>query len=110
MWVNFNSVKPFAVKVLVGGVNAISGESKTDTVATALRRQVKLSKGESVQDYVVAPDQDWLDGIAKSDGTIMQFVTTPIGMRYSVQAQLTGHDSVAGIQFEIMVPKTVDQT
>jgi hypothetical protein len=32
----------------------------------------------------------------------MQFVATPIGSGYSVEAQLTGRDSVAGLQFEVM--------
>jgi hypothetical protein len=35
----------------------------------------------------------------------MQFVAAQVGSDYSVEAQLTNQDSVAGIQFEIMVPK-----
>ena len=105
LWIHFKTEHLFAIKIFVGGVNAISGESKADTVATALQRQVQLSEGKSVQDYVVTKGQLWVDGIVKSDGTVMQFVATPVGTGYSVEAQLTGQDSIAGIQFEIMVPK-----
>lgn len=39
MWIKFTATKPFAVKVYVGGVNAISGESKVVTDATKQRRK-----------------------------------------------------------------------
>jgi hypothetical protein len=49
MWISFDSCHLFAIKVFVGGVNAVSGEiGKADTVATALRRQAQLSEGRSV--------------------------------------------------------------
>jgi ubiquitin len=47
----------------------------------------------------------WLDGIATLDGKVMQFVATPVGSGYSVDAQLTGRDSVAGLYFEVMPTK-----
>jgi hypothetical protein len=44
MWINFKATKPFAVKVYVGGVNAVSGEPKVITEEmTAKRREVKPS-------------------------------------------------------------------
>jgi hypothetical protein len=104
MWINFESEWLFAVKVYVGGVNAVSGEPATENLATLLRRKTKLSNSQSIQDYVVAGGlrQKWLDGVAKLDGKVMQFVATPAGSRYSVEAQLTGDDSVGGLQFEII--------
>jgi len=39
MWINFTASNPFAVKVYVGGVNAISGESKVVTDVTKQRRR-----------------------------------------------------------------------
>jgi hypothetical protein len=38
MWINFESKQNFAVKVYVGGVNAVSGEPSTDTGETRARR------------------------------------------------------------------------
>jgi hypothetical protein len=39
MWINFSASKPFAVKVCVGSVNAVSGESKVATDAVKQRRR-----------------------------------------------------------------------
>jgi ubiquitin len=100
MWIKFDATRPFAVKVYVGGVNAISGESKVETLATI--QQCKESAKKCIQDYIVPPLQYWLDGIAKQDGKVMQFVAAPVGSGYSVEAQVTGQDNIGGIQFEIM--------
>lgn len=61
---------------------------------------------KSIQDYVVPPTQHWLDGIAAADGKVLQFVAASVGSGYSVEAQITGQESVAGVQFEI-VPSTL---
>ena len=60
MWIYFAgaSWKPNAVKVGVGGINAVSGAA-WDTTLRA-----------DPQDYVVVPDQPWLDGIDAGDGYI----------------------------------------
>jgi hypothetical protein len=102
MWVDFTCEKPFAVKVYVGGVNAVSGEARSEDFGTLLRRSTALDRGESIQDYLVTDEQYWIDGIAKRDGTVMQFVATPAGTGYSVEAQVTGLDSVCGIQLEVV--------
>lgn len=73
-----------------------------DDMANMFRRKLRLSEGKSIQDYVVSGRQTWLDGIATQDGKVMQFVATPVGSGYSVEAQVTGKESVAGLQFEIM--------
>jgi ubiquitin len=99
MWINFDAKRPFAVKVYVGGVNAISGESKVETLQQS---KENTSAKKCTQDYIVPPLQYWLDGIAKRDGKVMQFVAAPVGSGYSVEAQVTGQDSIGGIQFEIM--------
>jgi hypothetical protein len=96
MWINFKCRYPFAVKVFVGGVNAVSGMST--------RQPARSVKSQPVQDYVVPPVQLWLDGVAIADGKVRQFVATPVG---SVEAQVTGAEDVADIQFEI-TPKHLD--
>ena len=60
MWIRFKSREPLAIKVLVGGVNAVSGQPVVETAATRLRRQALLKEKKSLQDYVVVPKQRWL--------------------------------------------------
>ena len=79
MWIKFTSSEKFAVKLHVGGVNAVSGEPCYETEQTQNRRYKRLSENKSIQDYVVTPDQLWLDGIASADGTVRQFVAVPLG-------------------------------
>jgi ubiquitin len=102
MWIKFDATRPFAVKAYVGGVNAISGEPKVETLATIQQRKESPSVKKCIQDYIVPPLQYWLDGIARQDGKVMQFVAAPVGSGYSVEAQVTGQDNIGGIQFEIM--------
>lgn len=101
MWIHFESQERFAIKIYVGSVNAVSGESTVETEATQARRYKLLSKHKSIQDYVVTPDQLWLDGIASNDGTVRQFVAMSLGSGYTVEAQITGADLVGGLQIEV---------
>jgi hypothetical protein len=63
MWIDFHSDEPFAIKIYVGGVNAVSGEPVNETPATLLRRLKLVAEQASVQDYVVTPKQRWLGKI-----------------------------------------------
>lgn len=101
MWIRFESSHRFAIKVHLGGVNAISGEPMIENAATRLRRLSLLANKKSIQDYVVTPEQLWLDGIASENGRVRQFVAMPLGSGYSVETQVTGQDLVGGLQFEI---------
>lgn len=107
MWIRFDSNDEFAIKIFVGGINAISGEPAVETAATRLRRLNLLADQKSVQDYVITPDQLWLDGIASTQGRVRQFVAMPVGSGYTVEAQVTGKDVTGGLQFEI-TPAKVD--
>lgn len=102
MWINFSCRDPFAVKIYIGGVNAVSGEPASETISTMLRRLKLLNEGKNIQDYVVPPKQLWLDGIAHADGTVRQFVATQLGSGYSVEAQITGEEIVGGLQIEVV--------
>lgn len=75
MWVNFQSRnnKKFAIRPFLGGVNGISGEALNGNMASLLRRMNSLAPK---QDYIVLPEQNWLDGIATSPGIVKQFVAT----------------------------------
>jgi hypothetical protein len=101
MWINFTSNSPFAIKVYLGSVNAVSGEAAAETADTKLRRQTLISQKKSTQDYVVAPNQLWLDGIASGGGEVKQFVAMPLGEGFTVEAQIKGQEDCGGLQFEI---------
>ena len=97
LWLDFNGAhwRPNAVKVAVGKVNAISGK----------RWRGGLNRSGRHQNYVVCPDQPWLDGINAGDGFIRQFVAMPLGMGYTVEGQITGEETFGGIQIEVFDPK-----
>lgn len=124
MWIDFNCnySQSYMIKIYCGGVNVVSGEPAEETAATKMRRLKKLAAikdgqasnrsgsgddtASPLQDYIVVPAQDWLDGIADSDGTVRQFVAMPFGSGCSVESQVTGADSVGGLQFEITPMRT----
>jgi hypothetical protein len=85
---------PTIAKVCVGKINAISGESYSE----------KLSSHK--QDYVVIPDQHWLDGINSGNGVVRQFVAMPIGKGYTIEAQITDEEIHGG--FQLLIFDSVD--
>ena len=86
MWLDFGADQPAALQVGIGKVSAVSGETWNES----LRRDP--------QDYVCLPQQPWLDGINAGDGYIRQFVAVPLGSGATVEGQLTGEESVGGVQ------------
>jgi hypothetical protein len=138
MWINFQCKQDkFVIRPFLGGVNGISGESTASGDMGAFLR--KMNKLAPSQDYLVVPEQPWLDGISTEPGVVKQFVaaeTAPpretdntasarmtsqassqqqpqqnesstslpsekvIGA--SVEWQVTGRDSVGGIQLQII--------
>lgn len=80
-----------------------------ESPATTMRRLTKMAEGESIQDYVVTPEQLWLDGIASKAGLVRQFVAMPLGSGYSVEAQVTGQELTGGMQFLVVptIPRQV---
>jgi hypothetical protein len=86
LWINFSSSYPFALEIGAGRINAVSGESWSPD----LQREP--------QNYVVIPEQPWLDGFSVGNGVIRQFVAMPLGSGYSVEEQLTGKAEFGGIQ------------
>jgi hypothetical protein len=95
LWLDFDGHywHPVATKIAVGKVNALSGKPWTEKL-TAVK-----------QDYMVVPDQPWLDGINAGAGFIRQFVAMPLGMGYTVEGQLTGNEEFGGIQIIVYEPK-----
>lgn len=94
------------MKIYAGNVNVISGQTYQEDFPSILERQNAGAEAKSLQDYIVVPQQQWLDGIATAPGIVGQFCAVPSGSHYSVEAQLTGQDAVSGLMFEITPAKT----
>lgn len=95
LWLSFGGrhERPNAVKVGVGKVDALTGEPFTMDLAA------------DKQNYLVAPQQPWLDGINAGDGMIRQFVAMPLGSGYTVEGQVTGEERFGGVQIVSFEPK-----
>ncbi|KAJ7152799.1 hypothetical protein C8R46DRAFT_1301987 [Mycena filopes] len=92
LWINFRKEQSMkaAVKISVGGVNAVSGEVKN-----------KMSPPGIEQDYIVSDLQPWLDGVRTSAGVVRQFVVAQLGEGYTVEEQIAGTATEGGFQFDI---------
>jgi hypothetical protein len=95
MWLNFQQwsldegdemVYPCVVKVAAGKICAVSGAEWSN----------ELQK--KPQNYLVAPEQPWLDGYCVEKGVIRQFVAMPLGAGYSAEEQITGKGEYGGLQ------------
>lgn len=94
LWISFGSnfiyergtSYPFAIKVAAGKINAVSGENWENGLHG------------NPQDYMVSPEQPWLDGFCVEKGYIRQFVAMPLGAGYSAEEQITGKAEFGGLQ------------
>jgi hypothetical protein len=91
MWISFRrrwfgEGYPCAVKIAAGKINAVSGK----------RWQPELDPGE--RDYIVVPDQPWLDGYCVAKDQVRQFIAMPMGAGYTAEEQITGKAEHGGLQ------------
>jgi hypothetical protein len=94
MWLMFSSSYvsghgaeyPFAVKIAAGKIDAVSGEQWANGLHGV------------PQDYLVIPEQPWLDGFCVEKGVIRQFVAMPLGRGYTAEEQITGAGEFGGLQ------------
>ncbi|UCD82430.1 MAG: hypothetical protein JSW26_13685 [Desulfobacterales bacterium] len=95
LWIGFRGAawKPNAVKIEIGGINAVSG------------RKFKEGLSNEPQDYVVIPDQPWLDGINTGPGKVRQFVAMALGLGYTVEAALSGEEKHGGMRITVYEPR-----
>ena len=89
LWLNFDGSYPMAVKVAAGKINAVTGEGWDNELSNR------------PQDYLVIPDQPWLDGFSVMKGMIRQFVAMPLGEGYTAEEQLTGEAEHGGLQIVV---------
>jgi hypothetical protein len=95
LWIGFSgtSWRPNAVKIGVGNINAVSGKPWDQELH------------DDPQDYLVCPQQPWLDGINAGDGYIRQFIAMPLGSGYTVEGQISGAEEFGGIQILVFEPE-----
>lgn len=104
LWINFsNGISfrrrtsyPFAVKIAAGKINAVTGDEWTNGLV------------KDPQDYLVVPDQPWLDGFCVQKGLIRQFVAMRLGQGYTAEEQISGAAEHGGIQI-IVYPMKRDR-
>ncbi|KAI0861805.1 hypothetical protein F4860DRAFT_159420 [Xylaria cubensis] len=131
MYIAFDcqGAEKFAIRPFIGGVNGISGQGLYST-------DVKWTPPQK-KDYIVAPEQDRLDGISIKPGVVNQFVAMKMkpkpkkgeldGDRSefnqgpesgevselrkggTVEWQMTGKDEVGGIQLQIIPQFRLDR-
>ena len=97
MWLSFlpfrsydrGSAYPFAIKILTGKIDAITGE------------EYRKGLHRNPQDYCVSPGQPWLDGYCVKRGTIRQFVAMPLGEGYTAEEQITKKAEHGGLQIVV---------
>ncbi len=94
LWLGFHGPdwRAQAVTVAVGGINALTG------------RPEKTPLTADPQNYIVCPDQPWLDGINTGHGSVRQFVAMPLGQGYTVEGDLTGREIRGGFQLTVYEP------
>ncbi|HET9865840.1 MAG TPA: hypothetical protein VFQ06_01005, partial [Nitrospira sp.] len=80
LWIAFDGPwwRPNAVQVGVGMINALSGGTWAHQLCA------------DPQNYLVCPDQPWLDGINVGKAVVRQFVAMPLGSETTIEGQLTG--------------------
>lgn len=98
MWMSFAATGrigygklPAALKVGLGMVNAVTGETWRDG----------LHSGDKGQDYMVCPPQPWLDGIKSEQEGVRQFIAKPLGSGTTVEGQVTGKEVHGGLQLAL---------
>lgn len=97
-WIAFKNFGPYwdlpfpvAIKVAAGKINAVTGQAW------------RAGLHRDPQDYMVSPEQPWLDGFAVAEGVVRQFVAMPLGAGFSAEEQVTGEAEWGGLQI-LVVP------
>ena len=96
LWFGFEGADRFPHAVMIGAdeINVLTGESWDESLCA------------NPQNYIVCPDQPWLDGINAGDGFVRQFVATPLGSGLALEEQLGARELTGGIRFTVFGPKS----
>ncbi len=96
LWVSFSGSYPCAVRVATGKIDAVTG------------KELKPGLARKPQNYLVIPEQPWLDGYCVKKGIIRQFVAMPLGAGYTAEEQITGEAEHGGLQLIVHPMKRED--
>jgi hypothetical protein len=98
MWISFSASGgyPFAVKIAAGKINAVTGKAWSSQLSS------------KPQNYVVIPEQPWLDGFCAAPDTVRQFVAMPLGEGITAEEQITGEAEWGGLQL-MFYPMKADE-
>lgn len=101
LWLNFNGDYPIALKVGTGKINAIDGANWKEglTRRSSAPSEWRITRPNDGQNYVVIPEQPWLDGYCVDEGVIAQFVAMPLGQGATAEEQING-TTEGGIQLQ----------
>jgi len=88
LWLGFGgeSWHPAALVIAADGVNVTTGEAWNAAL------------NGTPQNYVVVPDQPWLDGIGTQAGLVRQFVAMPLGQGFTLAEQVPRQGMKQGLQ------------
>lgn len=72
LWIGLTSTRHarYALRFSIGRINAVTGVSMDEIPDES-------ADGQQVQDYLVVPGQEWIDGICVAPGIVRQFVAMP---------------------------------
>lgn len=72
LWIGFEcqSSKRYALRISIGRINVVTGQSMDES-------PTQHDGARPIQDYIVIPGQEWLDGICIDSGIVRQFVAMP---------------------------------
>lgn len=94
MWLDFRALEyPFAIKVATGKICALTADPWVNHL------------NADPQDYLVVPEQPWLDGFCVEKGIVRQFVAMPLGDGYSAEEQVTSAAEHGGLQIMVVPMK-----
>jgi hypothetical protein len=92
-WLSFGESGFFALQVAAGGINAITGTAQEKMLV------------RDPQNYVVTPEQPWLDGFRVGPDAVRQFVAMPLGKGFTAEGQVAGAEKIGGLQLRVIPPQ-----
>ena len=89
VWLSLRAEEPTALQLLVDGRNALSGTTTSQGL------------GRHPQDYVVVPDQRWLDGMQVAEGTAEQ-LRGPSDVNTDIELRLVARRLCSRVLFRVV--------
>ena len=101
LWLNFYGDYPIALKIGTGKINAIDGANWTEGLSrkSIAPAEWRVTRSNGGQNYVVIPEQPWLDGYCVEEDMVAQFVAMPLGQGATAEEQVNG-TTQGGIQVQ----------